>query len=133
MGRWQSPQATDGGGKVPRAKRIRNIRRARKLRAEMSLPEVLLWQELRRKAGDVRVRRQHPVGRYILDFYVASIRLAIEIDGEVHDMGDRPERDIARDEWLRGQGIEVVRIPASEVLRDVNDVADSIVRYCQTK
>lgn len=118
---------------MPRAKRIRNVGRARKLRAEMSFPEVLLWQELRRKAGEVRFRRQHPVGRYILDFYVASIRLAIEIDGEVHDMGDRPDQDIARDEWLRGQGIEVVRIPASEVLRDVNDVADSIVRYCQTK
>ncbi|MBM0169159.1 DUF559 domain-containing protein [Altererythrobacter sp. C41] len=133
MGRWQSPQATDGEGKVPRAKRIRNVRRARKLRAEMSLPEALLWQELRRKAGEVRFRRQHPVGRYILDFYVASIRLAIEIDGEAHDMGDRPDQDIARDKWLRVQGIEVMRIPASDVLRDANEIADSIVRYCKSK
>ena len=118
---------------MPRAKRIRDIGRARKLRAKMSLPEVLLWQELRRKAGDVRVRRQHPVGRYVLDFYVAALKLAIEIDGEAHDMGDRPERDIARDEWLRSQGIEVMRIPAREVLRDANGIADSVVRYCQSK
>ncbi|WP_318531650.1 endonuclease domain-containing protein [Pelagerythrobacter rhizovicinus] len=73
------------------------------------------------------------MGRYVLDFYVASSKLAIEIDGEAHDMGDRPERDTARDEWLRGQGIEVVRIPASEVLRDAKEVADSIVRYCLGK
>nr|WP_238401633.1 endonuclease domain-containing protein [Altererythrobacter sp. C41] len=99
----------------------------------MSLPEALLWQELRRKAGEVRFRRQHPVGRYILDFYVASIRLAIEIDGEAHDMGDRPDQDIARDKWLRVQGIEVMRIPASDVLRDANEIADSIVRYCKSK
>lgn len=118
---------------MPRAKRIRDIGRARKLRADMSLPEVLLWQELRRKTGDVRFRRQHPMGRYVLDFYVASLRLAIEIDGAAHDMGDRPERDIARDEWLRGQGIEVVRIPASDVLKSPEDIADVIVRYCLSK
>lgn len=118
---------------MPRGKRIRDISKARKLRADMSLPEVLLWQELRRKTGDIRFRRQHPVGRYVLDFYAAALKLAIEIDGEAHDMGDRPERDIARDEWLRGQGIEVMRIPASEVLRSPEDTADAIVRYCQGK
>lgn len=118
---------------MPRAKRIRDIGRARKLRGEMSLPEVLLWQELRRKTGDIRFRRQHPVGRYVLDFYVVSLKLTIEIDGEAHDMGDRPEHDIARDEWLREQGIEVMRIPASEVLRSPEDAADAIVRYCQGK
>ncbi|WP_338445704.1 endonuclease domain-containing protein [Pelagerythrobacter marensis] len=118
---------------MPRTKRIRDIGRARRLRAEMSLPEVLLWQELRRKACDIKFRRQHPLGRYVLDFYVAALKLAIEIDGQAHDMGDRPERDIARDRWLRAQNIEVIRIPASEVLRDANEIADSIVRYCQSK
>lgn len=118
---------------MPRAKRTRDIGKARKLRAKMSLPEVLLWRELRSKAGDIRFRRQHPIGRYVLDFYVASLKLAIEIDGEAHDMGDRPERDIARDEWLREQGVEVMRIPASDVLRDANEIADSIVRYCLSK
>jgi very-short-patch-repair endonuclease len=38
-------------------------------------------------------RRQHPIGRYVLDFYCAGARLAVEIDGLSHDLGDRPQRD----------------------------------------
>ncbi|MEQ1640549.1 MAG: DUF559 domain-containing protein, partial [Novosphingobium sp.] len=43
--------------------------RARELRASMSLPEVVLWKELRKRPGGFKFRRQHPAGRYILDFY----------------------------------------------------------------
>lgn len=43
---------------------------ARRLRRKMSLPEVLLWQILRKQPGYVKFRRQHPIGRYVLDFYV---------------------------------------------------------------
>ena len=60
---------------------------ARRLRRNMSLPEVLLWQILRRQPGHIKFRRQHPIGRYVLDFYVLELRLAIEIDGLAHHMG----------------------------------------------
>ena len=96
----------------------------------MSLPEVLLWQILRRRSDGPKFRRQHPIGPYVLDFYVASLKLAIEIDGAAHDMGDRPERDEARDRWLASQGIEMLRIAATDVLADPAAVADSIVRLC---
>ena len=99
----------------------------------MSLPEVLLWRHLRSQPGGVEFRRQHSIDRYFLDFYVARLKLAIEIDGIAHDMGDRPGRDVARDEFLRGEGIEVLRIPASEVLRSRADVAEMVLRYCQSK
>ena len=60
--------------------------RARELRRTMSLPEVVLWQALRkRRLAGLRVRRQHPMGPYILDFYYPSARLALEVDGQAHD------------------------------------------------
>jgi very-short-patch-repair endonuclease len=50
-------------------------------------------------------RRQHPIGRYVLDFYCAEARLAVEIDGLSHDLGDWPQRDISRDAWLSAHGL----------------------------
>jgi very-short-patch-repair endonuclease len=64
----------------------------------------------------------------VLDFYCAKARLAIEIDGASHDMGDRPQRDILRDAWLAARGITVVRIVASELTRTIEETADAIVR-----
>ena len=69
---------------------ILTFKRARKLRTKMSLPEVLLWQALRSQhMAGLRFRRQHPVGPYILDFYRASARLAVEIDGTAHDSAEQ--------------------------------------------
>ena len=106
------------------------LQRARKLRSTMSLPEVLLWNRLRGNPMGVKFRKQHPLGDYVIDFFRASRRIAVEIDGIAHDRGDRPLRDSRRDAWLRRQGVEVLRIPAAEVLRDVAAVADAVVRYC---
>ncbi|WP_338061535.1 endonuclease domain-containing protein [Sphingopyxis lindanitolerans] len=106
---------------------------ARRLRRKMSLPEVLLWQILRKQPGHIKFRRQHPIHRYVLDFYVPEWKLAIEIDGIAHDMGDRPERDDARDQWLASQGIRTLRIAAREVLADPAAVADGIVRFCTAR
>jgi very-short-patch-repair endonuclease len=73
-------------------------------------------------------RRQHPIGRYVLDFFCAQARLAVEIDGIGHDLGDRPQRDAARDAWLWTRGLTVMRIPASEVMLDADQAADAVVR-----
>ena len=104
---------------------------ARAQRKAPSLPEGLLWRELRGRAGGIRFRRQHPIGRYVLDFYCVSAKCGFEIDGIAHDMGTRPERDEARDAWLGGQGIRMVRIPAREVLADPTGVAGAVVRMCR--
>jgi very-short-patch-repair endonuclease len=93
------------------------------LRGKMSLPEVLLWRALRTRPAGLKFRRQHPAGPYVLDFFCASERLAIEIDGEAHGRGDRPQRDTVRDAWLASQGIKVIRIPAADVLDDVEAAA----------
>lgn len=103
---------------------------AKRLRNDLSLPEVKLWQILRKKPLGLKFRRQHPLGNYVLDFYCAQAKCGFEIDGMAHDIGDRPLRDVERDTWIRTHGIEVIRIPATDVLRSVEDVAESIVRYC---
>jgi very-short-patch-repair endonuclease len=64
----------------------------------------------------------------VLDFYCAKARLAVEIDGMSHDTADRPERDARKDAWLRKRGITVTRIPAVDVGRRIDDVAEAIVR-----
>ena len=73
---------------------------AKRLRQQMTPPEIALWLALRRDGAGLRFRRQHPAGQYVLDFYCAPARLAIEVDGEAHARGDRPERDATRDAWL---------------------------------
>jgi very-short-patch-repair endonuclease len=103
---------------------------AKRLRREMSLPEVLLWNRLRGKPMGLKFRNQHPIDKFVVDFYCARKRLAVEIDGIAHDMGNRPKRDEARDSKLRRLGVEVLRIPASDVLRDADGTAEAIVRYC---
>src|SRR4051812_13702460 len=80
-------------------------------------PGSLAMRELRKKPEGMQFRRQHPAGPYVLDFFCATSNLGIEVDGESHSRGDRPERDIARD-WLRTLNIQVLRIPAIHVLKN---------------
>jgi very-short-patch-repair endonuclease len=127
MGRWQTPQAADGGD-MPRTGLGRNVARARQLRRNLSLPERMLW--LRIKGSDIHFRKQHPIGDYILDFYCASARQAIEVDGFAHETANRPQRDELRTEWLNNAGIEVLRIPAKDILADPDAVADALISLC---
>jgi very-short-patch-repair endonuclease len=96
-----------------------------RLRGQLSLPEKLLWRRLKTSGGGdgPRFRRQHPVGPYILDFFCASARLCVEIDGWAHGTDDRPERDDRRDRYLGELGIHVERIAARTVLEDPDAVA----------
>ena len=79
------------------------IAHARRLRRALSPPEARLWNRLRERApGLPTFRRQHPIGPYVLDFYCAKARLAIEIDGMSHDVGGRPERELSPRRVARG-------------------------------
>lgn len=93
------------------------VERARELRGEMSLPEVLLWQLLRRRgAGGLAFRRQKAFGPYVADFYCHEAMLVVEIDGKQHE--GRVDEDRARDAWFAARGIAVHRVPAVVVLKD---------------
>ncbi|WP_425517171.1 endonuclease domain-containing protein [Sphingomonas yunnanensis] len=120
-----------GGGGSPRALRPESAT-ARRLRREMSLPEVLLGQRVRGAAAGVKFRRQHPVGPYVADFYCAATHTVEEVDGKAHGRGERPERDVSRDAFLRGHGYRVLHVPAAEILRDADAAADAIAAFAAT-
>ncbi|HPF24479.1 MAG TPA: endonuclease domain-containing protein [Hyphomonas sp.] len=96
--------------------------RARRLRREASATEYRVWLLLSRSQMGVTFRRQHPVGPYFLDYYCPELKLAVEIDGDLHDVA----RDARRDVFLSGKGIRVLRIPASHVDDSLDAVGEAI-------
>src|SRR5215472_6034836 len=79
------------------------LERARQLRRDMTLPERLLWREVRGRALGPRFRRQVPIGPYVVDLYCPQAKLVVEVDGDFH--GDRMIEDRDRALWLDAQGI----------------------------
>jgi very-short-patch-repair endonuclease len=96
----------------------------------MSRPEARLWQFLRTRPAGLKFRRQHPVGPYVIDFYCPQARLAIEVDGAAHEMGDNQERDERRDLWLKGRGLRILRIPAEHLYGDIEPAVRLILAEC---
>ncbi len=96
---------------------------AREMRRNPTRSERLLWRRLCQKQLGVRVRRQHVLYPYVVDFYVPSFRLVIEVDGGVHDSDAARERDGARaSELVRLYAVRVLRIEASLVESDPSAV-----------
>jgi very-short-patch-repair endonuclease len=83
---------------------------ARELRERQTEAERQLWAFLRNRGiGGFKFRRQHPVDPYVVDFYCEEKRLGIELDGVQHDGAEARCRDERRSEYLRSQGIRVLR------------------------
>ncbi len=103
----------------------KNTNRARDLRKEAPVPERLLWSRLRGGQLDgIRFRRQHVMGPYVLDFYCAGKKLAIELDGRSHE--DSAEHDARRTAYLESGELRVIRFSDDEVLRDLEAVVRRI-------
>ena len=108
----------------------KSMANARRLRRQLSLPEMLLWRLLRLNRRELRFRRQHPIGPYVADFYCPAARLVIEVDGATHDFS--APSDAARDAYIQAIGLKVVRVAAADVLASPEAVADAINRLCDT-
>ncbi|MGD9889088.1 MAG: endonuclease domain-containing protein [Halothiobacillaceae bacterium] len=94
---------------------------ARELRLRQTDAEQLIWGLLRnRRLKNVKFRRQHPLGAYILDFYCAEHSLVIELDGGQH--GEQRRYDAQRDQWLAVQGLRVLRFWNNQVLQETEAV-----------
>ena len=107
------------------------LERARELRREMTPQERKLWSRLRRKQlYGLRFRRQHPIYRFILDFYCHQRRLAVEIDGHSHAERDQRAYDSARTEWLEARGVRVIRFTNRQVDTNIEGVLSEIARAC---
>ena len=91
---------------------------ARRLRKEQTPAETRLWEIVRgRRCGGLRFLRQIPAGQYVLDFYCASVRLAIEVDGGIHELPEVRQRDRDRQTALEDDlHLNVLRLTNAEVL-----------------
>ncbi|MEX2477171.1 MAG: endonuclease domain-containing protein [Gracilimonas sp.] len=112
---------------IPYDKRIRSF--ARKLRKNMTLSEVLLWQQIRKRKLGVQFHRQVPMDRFIVDFYCHELMLAIEIDGSSHDNPTRKALDEERQKILEGYGVQFIRISDLEVKKNM----DGVLRQLEVK
>ena len=96
---------------------------ARRLRRDMTDTERKLWAQLRsRQLENVKFRRQHPLGRYVLDFFAEDHRLVVELDGGQHTA----EGDAERTAWLVAHGCRVMRFWNHEVMKQLDDVLEMI-------
>ena len=105
-------------------KEIQNRRRY--LRNNMTCSEKLVWMFLRKQQMNERFLRQYSVDNYIIDFYCPKLQLAIEIDGDVHDLKRQKRQDKTRQEYLEKLGIKFVRIKNEDLLNNPNKAFERI-------
>jgi very-short-patch-repair endonuclease len=96
----------------------------------MTKAEIKLWSALRRKQIQYKFRRQFGIGPYIADFYCPQFKFIIEVDGDVHYIGDAQQRDKLRTKFLYSKGIIVKRFTNSEVFHDLPMVLENIWYVC---
>ena len=102
----------------------------RDLRSHATPAEAALWRVLQRSQLEGRkFRRQHSIGRYVVDFYCPAERLAVELDGSVHDDPARNAYDLGRGGALGALGVRVLRFENREVLRALEVVARAIAAH----
>jgi 5-methyltetrahydrofolate--homocysteine methyltransferase len=98
---------------------------ALRMRRKPTPAEERLWQQLRAGRIDgLRFRRQHPVGRFIADFYCVRAGLIVEVDGPAH--ATQTESDEERTAYLRSMGLELIRFSNDEVLTNMPHVIERI-------
>jgi len=115
------------------AGRYRNIPealllRARELRQNQTPTEEILWIFLRgRRLRSAKFRRQHNIGRFIVDFYCHEARLVVELDGEIHRQ--RQHRDAERDAWMNASGLTVLRFDNEATQHRLDEVLREICKH----
>jgi very-short-patch-repair endonuclease len=111
------------------------LERARQLRREMTPAEKELWAHIRHgQIAGAHFRKQHPVGRFILDFFCAKAKLAVEIDGDSHADPAQAEYDAERTRWLNEQkDYRVIRFTNAEVMENLEGVLQRIWEAVQAE
>jgi very-short-patch-repair endonuclease len=103
------------------------FKRAKRLREALTPQELGLWLRLKnRRLAGFKFRVQHPVGPYILDFYCAEARLAVEIDGRTHWSAEQVAHDERRDGYFRERGIDTLRL-STELLKEPGRAAEVVL------
>jgi very-short-patch-repair endonuclease len=103
------------------------FKRAKRLRKALTPQELGLWVRLKnRRLGGFKFRVQHPIGPYILDFYCAEARLAVEIDGFSHWSAEQERHDQRRDAYFAAMGIQTLRL-SNELLKEPGRAAEVVL------
>lgn len=103
------------------------MQRRRELRRNQTDAEKIFWVKVRnRQIYGIKFFRQYSIGPYILDFYCPAVKLAIELDGGQHNQSSNREYDAARSEYMRAQGIVVIRFWNHEVLLNMQSVLSKL-------
>jgi len=103
------------------------------LKNNQTKAEYIMWQVLRgRQLNGAKFRRQHPIDRFIVDFYCHEYKLVIELDGEVHDVDFVKEYDEGREAELKNLGLKVLRFKNEEVFDSLEKVLEIIKMQCMT-
>jgi very-short-patch-repair endonuclease len=104
------------------------------LRKNMPRAEVILWSKIRGKGlGGYKFRRQHSVGKFVMDFYCPKLKLAIEVDGDSHFIEGAKERDRERQTIMEAVGITFLRFNNREIYENINGVLNKIMECMKTK
>jgi len=109
------------------------LEKRRTLRKNLPPAEKIIWRRLKRKQlAGYKFRRQYGIGKYIVDFYCPSVKLAIEIDGKSHDMDVVVRRyDRERQRFIESFGVFVLRFNNLEIYRNLEGVLQEIEIKCQ--
>lgn len=100
---------------------------AKSLRKGLTTAEEILWNTLRnRQFENLKFRRQHPIGKYIADFYCHELKFVIEVDGGIHNTVDQKEYDKGRTFELNTNGIKVIRFTNDEVINELPSVLSKL-------
>ncbi|MCO6048940.1 DUF559 domain-containing protein [Mesorhizobium sp. RP14(2022)] len=96
----------------------------------MTEGETRLWHELKgfRRLYGIHVRKQVPIGSYVVDFAIHDLKLVIEVDGQHHQLPERQARDAERDGWLNAQGYRVLRFNTGELSASFDGCIEEILR-----
>ena len=117
------PLQGDLGGKMHHSASPEIFRRAKELRKTTTEAEQILWEKLRAgRFQGIKFRRQHPISKFIVDFYCHQYKLIIELDGIIHQEKDQKERDLGREEELISLGLRVLRFSNDTVIYDMEYV-----------
>lgn len=103
---------------------------AKKLRKRSTSAEDLFWKMANnRKILNLKIRRQHPIGKYIADFYCHELKLVIEIDGSIHDLEHIKQKDLIRDQFMKDEGLHILRFSNEDVFSNPHLIEEALKTF----
>ncbi|PIP26588.1 MAG: DNA methyltransferase [Candidatus Moranbacteria bacterium CG23_combo_of_CG06-09_8_20_14_all_40_16] len=92
------------------------------LRSQMTKAEIILWYRIRNNQLGCKFRRQHGIGKYVVDFYCPELKLIIEVDGDVHFYEKNIVADKEREAYFKGLELRIIRYTNLDVIQNIDSV-----------